>query len=281
MHPTPLRIPVAGGELAGHRTGRGPPALVLHGGPAMEDYTGPLAAELAGLIDSVRYTQRGVAPSLEDGPFTIEQHVEDAVAAIDAIGAEQAWIVGHSWGGHLALHLAVAHPERVRGVVAIGTLGADGAVFGPFGAALREQAGPAGTALLDAIEQRRRDGVVTEAELVERNAIVWPAYFADPAAATPPPDRIGVQSSRETNASIGAHFAAGTLRDGLPGVRRPLLVVHGALDPMPARFAEQTAALVPGSEVRIVDGVAHFPWAERPGCVAAVVGPWLAALAPA
>jgi pimeloyl-ACP methyl ester carboxylesterase len=279
MAGTPVRIPVEGGELSGHRAGSGPPAVLLHGGPALPDYTASLASELGTTFMTLRYTQRGVAPSLEDGPCTIEQHRTDVLAAIDALEVERAWLVGHSWGGHLALHVAVAHPERVLGIVAIGTLGADGAVFGPFGDALRQRAGPAGTARLDEIEQRRRDGTVTEAELVERNAIVWPAYFADPATATPAPARVGVRSSREANASIAAHFAAGTLRDGLPAVRLPLLVVHGALDPLPARFAEQTAALVPGSEVRIVAGVAHFPWEERPGCVAAVVEPWLAALA--
>jgi len=45
-----FEVPVADGVLVGHRGGDGPPALVLHGGPAMCDYTEGLAGELSGLF---------------------------------------------------------------------------------------------------------------------------------------------------------------------------------------------------------------------------------------
>jgi hypothetical protein len=63
------------------RSGSGRPLLVLHGGPAVNDYSDWFAAELAGW-DVLRYTQRGVAPSVTEGPFTIEQHVADALAVL-------------------------------------------------------------------------------------------------------------------------------------------------------------------------------------------------------
>src|SRR3954469_5249584 len=107
----PIAVAVAGGALHGSRGGTGRPALLLHGGPAVPDYTEALAAELDGLFATTRYTQRGVAPSTETGRFSIEAHLADAVAVIDALGLDEAWVVGHSWGGHLALHLAVTHPE--------------------------------------------------------------------------------------------------------------------------------------------------------------------------
>lgn len=33
----------------------------------------------------------------------METHVADAPAVLDGMGVEQAWVAGHSWGGHLAL----------------------------------------------------------------------------------------------------------------------------------------------------------------------------------
>ena len=45
----------------------------------------------------------------------------------------RAWIVGHSWGGHLALHMLVACPEHVAGAVIIDPLGADIGVLEEFG----------------------------------------------------------------------------------------------------------------------------------------------------
>ena len=43
---------------------------------------------------------------------------------IDEAAGGRAWIVGHSWGGHLALHLLAAIPERIAGAVIIDPLGA-------------------------------------------------------------------------------------------------------------------------------------------------------------
>src|SRR3989442_1543115 len=125
MREEPFELEVGDGRLRGHRAvGEAPPALVLHGGAAVSDYTGGLAEELDGLFSTIRYTQRGTPPSLAPGPYTVETHVADALAVLDHFGLERAWAVGHSWGGHLALHLAVAHPERLLGIVGVAALGA-------------------------------------------------------------------------------------------------------------------------------------------------------------
>src|SRR6202041_2946395 len=108
----------------GWETGRGAPALILHGGPGLSDYTAPLAAELNDGFRGLRYQHLGLAPSTVSGPFDIDQHVADAIAVLDATGADRAYVVGHSWGGHLAMHLAVRHPGRVAGLVIVDPLGA-------------------------------------------------------------------------------------------------------------------------------------------------------------
>ena len=70
--------------------------LVLHGGPGLSDYTAPLAAELTDAFRVIRYQQRGLAPSATSGPFSISQHVADAIAVLDAAGAGRAYLIGHS-----------------------------------------------------------------------------------------------------------------------------------------------------------------------------------------
>ena len=57
------------------------------------------------------FQQRGLEPSTIAGPFTIEQAVADIGSVIDGLGWERAWLVGHSWGGHLAFHAAVVDPR--------------------------------------------------------------------------------------------------------------------------------------------------------------------------
>ena len=259
-------VAVGDGVLAGHRGGDGPPALLLHGGPAWPDYTEGCARELDGLLATMRYTQRGVPPSTVGGPYTIESHTSEAVAVLDHFGIERAWAVGHSWGGHLALHLAVAHPDRLLGVICIDPLGAFERVFAEFGANLRAGISPEQGARIDAIEARRRAGEVSEADLVERSELVWPLYFADPATAPRHPDGpVGVECSTGTNASISEHFRRGTLADGLPAARLPALFVHGERDPLPVSSSREAAALIPGAVVDTIPGCGHFPWMERTG----------------
>jgi pimeloyl-ACP methyl ester carboxylesterase len=272
-----FEAPVAGGVLVGRRGGEGPPALVLHGGPAIPDYTAGLAEEIGGFFSTCRYTQRGVPPSAVAGPYSIESHAADALAALDALGVERAWAVGHSWGGHLALHLAVGHPERLLGVVAVDPLGACGDALVEAGENLRRGLTATERARVEEIEELRRQGKATEENLLERFALLWPQYFADPASATEePPVRVGTECSRETNASIAEHFSRGTLVSGLPGVRLPALFVHGALDPLPLWSVERTAALVPGAALEVIPGCGHFPWWEAPGAIRRLVGGFIA-----
>lgn len=277
MREEPFEVEIEDGVLRGHRGGEGPPGLLLHGGAAVPDYLDGLAAELAPLLTTHRYTQRGTPPSTGGPPYTVEAHVADALAVLDAHGIDRAWAVGHSWGGHLALHLAVAHPERLLGLVCIAPLGAFGDAFAEQDANLRRRLAPEAVARLDAVEARRRGGEVTEEELVERFAIVWPQYFADEAhpLSRSPVTHVGVAASIGVNRSIAEHFERGTLVRGLPDVRLPVLFVHGELDAGPPRASTETAKLIPGARVELIPGCGHFPWLERPGAVAEQVGGFL------
>jgi proline iminopeptidase len=254
----PFEIEVEDGVLVGHAGGKGAMALLLHGGPGMPDYTAGCAAEIHDLFACFRYTQRGTAPSTVGGPYTIETHMSDALALMDAVGLEKAWAVGHSWGGHLALHLAVAHPERLYGVVCINTLGASSEIFPDFHANLKRDLTDEELARVEEIDEHYDEGTATEEELVENVTILWPHYFANPAAAPKCPITArGVECSIETNKSIKEHFEQGTLANGL--------FVHGLKDPLPVRASVDTAKLIPGAVVAKIPNCGHFPWLEQPG----------------
>ena len=266
MREEPFEVRVGDGALVGCMATDGAPALLLHGGPAIPDYLGPCALELEGLFATLRYTQRGVPPSTVGGPYSIESHMDDALAVLDARGVERAWAIGHSWGGHLALHLLVAHPERLLGVVAVDPLGAFD-VFAEQDRRMRQRLSREQIARVVEIEARRTAGEVTDEELVERWGLLWPQFFLHEELASAPPKHVGPQCSIGTNASISAHFEQRTLELRLPDARLPLLIVHGVQSPLPVESAERTAALVPGAVFEPVDDCGHFPWIEQPDAV--------------
>ena len=259
---------VAGGQIVGWRTDEsGPHALLLHGGPSMSDYLDSLAGELAGVLTTARYQQRGLAPSLVDGPLDVETHAADAVAVLDALGWDRAWLVGHSWGGHLAMHVAVAHPERLMGLVVLDGLGAVGdggtAALGPSLTAMLSDVVRARVEELDAKGDR---GDASEAEHREQMQLVWPFYFADPASAPPMPPFRFHPFGAVTWASIMEHFERRTLERGLPSFPMPAMVVHGERSPIPFVEAERTAALMPHAQLA-ANPHGHWPWLEEPGLV--------------
>jgi pimeloyl-ACP methyl ester carboxylesterase len=274
-----FRAAVSGGEIVGWVQGSGPPALLLHGGPGLSDYLADLAAELDPVLTVARYQQRGLAPSVEEGDRTVEGHVADAVAVLDALGWDRAWVIGHSWGGHLAMHLAVAHPERLLGMVIFDALGAmpDGGAQA-LGTNLMARLPDAERARVEAYYEREEAGGGTAAESLEALRILWPSYFGNPATATPMPEmRMDLGGHLQTWPSVKAHFEAGTLERGLPKLRMPALVLHGAASPLPASEAERTAALITGASLSLLDGIGHFAWIEEPGSVRREVEAFLAA----
>jgi pimeloyl-ACP methyl ester carboxylesterase len=272
----PFEVSVGGVVLSGMRGGSGPAALVLHGGPGLPDYTGPLAAELAPLVTTMRYTQRGVEPSDAGPPYSVEVHAADAVAVLDEHGVDRAWVIGHSWGGQLALHLAVSHPERLLGIVCIDTLGAYGDTLDEFSQNFRARMSAEEWARVEELDARSEDTSVSVSEreqaALECHHLLWPHYFADTGVAgSDYLTRYGVECAQQTFASVKEHFEQRTLADGLPSVRMPALFVHGEDDPLPVRCSTETAALMPEATVELLSSCGHFPWLERQGAVADAV----------
>ena len=277
----PLVVTTAEGEIHGRRfDGDGPPAVLLHGGPGMSaSYLDPLAQLLAGVFSPILYQQRGLLPTTVDEPFTVETNVADAGAVIDAAAGGRAWILGHSWGGHLALHLLVSSPERIAGAIIVDPLGAHLEVMEEFGKRLEAPLTDEERARFEEIEAREEAGTSTAEESTESLRIVWPSYFADPPTAPPMPDiELVVPAFAGTMASVNAHAEAETLVRGLPAVPAeiPVLFVHGAASPMPVRASTESAKLIPHAEVEVIEGAGHFIWHERPDEVRDVVRAFVA-----
>ncbi len=255
------------GTIAGWETGEGPAVLFLHGGPGMNDYGRMLGPEVANWR-FLSFQQRGISPSATSGPYTLEQHVADATAVLDARGVRRAVVMGHSFGAHLALHLALSRPDRVAALVLVDGLGVIGdGGSADVGAALAARLLPEAAARLQEIAAELGAAEPDDDVASEQLCLVWPGYFADPAAAPAPGElRVCVPAHRDTVASVREHLAAG-FAARLAEIPVPVISVLGERSPMPLSQGEQTAALIPGAEVRVIHGAGHLPWHEQPGCV--------------
>jgi len=109
MTAAPLHVETYGAEA-------GQPILAVHGVTGF----GARFERLAALLPERRWLcpdLRGHGVSPATAPWRTEDHVEDLLGVLDAYGVERVDVMGHSFGGHLALHLLGAAPDRVGRVV--------------------------------------------------------------------------------------------------------------------------------------------------------------------
>jgi proline iminopeptidase len=133
-------LDVGTGRLYVREIGQGLPMIVLHGGPDFNhEYLLPELDRLAALCRLVYYDQRGRGRS-----FTGEDpDVVSLASEMEDVDAVRAWtrsnsvaLLGHSWGGLLALEYAIRHPERVSRLILMSTAPASHADTLVFRAAL-------------------------------------------------------------------------------------------------------------------------------------------------
>ena len=99
------------------RTGQGRPLLLLHGWPEFWLTWEPVMTRLADSFTLYAPDLRGFGDSDKpDGPFGPEQQAADMLALLDALGLDQAGIVGHDVGGALMQPLARNAPARIAGL---------------------------------------------------------------------------------------------------------------------------------------------------------------------
>lgn len=99
----------------------GAPAVVLlHATLSSSDQLLGIGRRLAEREHAVLIDRRGSGASTmaEPAPVDVARHVADVIGVLDALGIERANVVGHSFGGVVALETAVHHPGRVVGIVA-------------------------------------------------------------------------------------------------------------------------------------------------------------------
>lgn len=185
-------------------------------------------------------------------PYGLAEMAADAVGVLDALGVERAHVAGISLGGMVAQHLAFSHPERCLSVASI--MSSSGAPGLP----------PATPEALEALTSSPEDA--TDRECVIAHGMRTQRVIASPAY---PPSEAELRSYFERGydrcycpdgslRQMAAVLADGSRAERLARVAVPMLVLHGADDPLihPA-CGEDTARRVPGAKLEIVAGMGH------------------------
>jgi pimeloyl-ACP methyl ester carboxylesterase len=202
----------------------------------------------------VRFDNRDVGLStwITDGrSYSVLDMARDGAAVLDAAGKRTAHIVGMSMGGMIAQEFAASLPERTLSLTSI--MSATGNPDLP-------QPTPAAMETLNARPSAPSDpnfiaDAVARAQVIGSPAYPWP----DGALAA----RAKAEVERAFNPQGVAHQmnairASGDRRAKCRTITAPTVVLHGADDPLvPVAGGRDTAANIPGAELRVVEGMGH------------------------
>jgi pimeloyl-ACP methyl ester carboxylesterase len=187
----------------------------------------------------------------KDDRYTLKDMAADAMAVLDAAGVERAHIAGVSMGGMIVQRIAIDYPERVLSLTSIMSAPSGDVQATPEAMAVITVAPPDPNADFEAFIAN----AVKNARTIGSPGYPWPAdalrerAIAEHRRAFNP---AGVLRQRQAIGADGDRTAE------LKGVRAPTVVLHGADDPLVQPIGgEQTAAAIPGAELRIIPGMGH------------------------
>jgi len=245
--------------LSVQREGAGPTFVWLHGFTQTRASAHQFRSILAGTNEllTLDLPGHGAAHEVE---ATLE---ETADLVIQALPDEPVALGGYSFGGRVALHVAVRHPERINRLILLG----------------------ATRGIKDEVERAERR--VRDEALAQRILEIGASAFLDEWLAQPMFAGLPVDPMERAARSIHAKGLASSLRlagtgtqvwlqPALATIDSPTLVLAGAND---SKFSAEATAIqrgVPGALVRLIDGAGHAAHIEQPERTAAVVAEFLA-----
>lgn len=252
-----------------HRQGSGEPVFLIHGsGPGVSAWanwrlTIPVLAERFDVIapDIVGF---GFTDRPEGFDYGMENWRSHLMGFADALGLGRFSLVGNSFGGGLALSMAVHHPDRVHKLVLMGACG----VSFPITEGLDNVWGYEPS--LDTMRSLMRTFAYDEAlaqneDLVKMRyeASIRPGFQESFAAMFPPPRQRGVDD-------------LATPEDQIRGVTCPTLVVHGRDDQViPVNNAYRFMELIDDSQIHIYGRCGHWTQLEKTDEFNRLVGDFL------
>jgi proline iminopeptidase len=262
--------------------GRGDPLLLMHGGPGLDHWSLTPFRELGDRHTVVFYDHRcnGRSIGAPVTTMTWQNLTADADALREQLGFERWAVLGHSFGGHVALEYALRHPERVSRLILLDT--AADARWSQVNAmdVLADRGYSPRTV---GIARRFYNGRIAPKDFTRASMRLIRAYDSRFSFVRLAHDMLEGEWRMKTRPEalvfgFGQLMQGWTVMDRLGEIGMPTLVMAGHDDFLyPPESQALLAAGIPNARLRIIERAGHNPHAERPAETLETVASFLAA----
>jgi L-proline amide hydrolase len=256
----------------GEESGKAP-LICLHGGPgATHDYFGSLEFFASTGRRVILYDQLGAGNSdhiNNPSMWTISLFVEELVEIRRALGLERVHILGHSWGGMLAMEYALTQPAGLASLVLADTV----ASAPQWAAEARRLINALPMNVQQTIQKHEAAGTTDSVEYKDAMKVFSRHYAGG--HIDPKPEWVKQAFAKIENNEVyltmwgpSEFCVTGTLKDWdvtgrLGEIHVPALVLCGRDDEATPGLAETIQCGIPGSELVTFEHSAHFPHIEE------------------
>jgi proline iminopeptidase len=261
------RIPIRDVELFVDVVGHGDPLVMMHGAPSTDHWTLQSFRQCADRFTLVFYDHRcngrSQGPPVES--MTFDNLTADADALRERLGFERWAVLGHSFGGHVALEYALRFPERVSRLVLLDTAG-DAGWYATAGNRLAHAGCDPKKAEL---VRRWFSGDFRPREYFPSFMRIADAYSYDPSWRDALREIVhgGWRMRIRPEVLIFAHshlLPGWTVMDRLGEITAPTLVMAGREDFLfPPQSQRELATGIPGAQLKLIDRAGHNPHDEQ------------------
>jgi pimeloyl-ACP methyl ester carboxylesterase len=259
-------VDVRGLPLRVLQRGTGRDVLFIHGSPgSLEDWS-PLFESLAGAFRLTAYDRPGHGYSGDAGRYSYQFNADTALALIDALKLQHVIVVGHSYGGPIALAMALRAPAAVDAYVTL-----DSSYFRPRA--------PQPSYRLIAIPWLGMGVAALASASIAPSKIR--AGLQRVFGARNPPESFVAERTRIWSCAKVTHALAleslhaadelAALSPRYPSIHAPLYIVAEADDPRRVAGAKHLQRDVIGAQLRLLPDTGHYLQIEKPVEVAEVI----------
>jgi proline iminopeptidase len=242
-----------------------PPIVCINGGMLYDhSMLWPALSPLATKRQVILYDQRGRGASsapADPSQATIDDDAGDVGALRRALGIRQWDVLGHSWGGGIAMLGTARDLAGVRKLVLVNAVGPTGSWMSPLRANVLARVDGEQYQIVSQTSEAML-GIPDPALHSTYSRAVYPAWFADRdmAARFAPPD-----ARSETGTAVLARLRQGyDWSQTVRGISVPTLIIHGVDDALPLAVSRENSYIIPNARHEDVPAAGHMPFWEAP-----------------
>lgn len=249
--------------------GQGKPMIIVHGGPLWDHsyflpYIMPLSTRYKLIFFDQRLSGRS-SPTSDSTAISIEGFADDIEAIRDYLGLGHIYLLGHGWGGLMALKYTIDHPQNVDALI----------LSSPEPANAKHRS----------LALNSQDTLLTTTELCEDHNILPDSLPASPQSSINNLLLLSMKS-RFYNKAIGdsiylyipddylqrqqlltplrKHLTAYNYYSELTDLQTPTMLIYGAAEPSAHTYGQLLSDTLPRGEQVIILESGHFPFIEQP-----------------